>query len=151
MKKGLLILILSVFVLSCSSDDNNSRMVAIDSTLIAKDALYGNGEEGIPEQNLVIKDQNTWTNLIAQMNSVNNESDKFSETDINFSEYNVIAVFDELRESGGYSLDLKINSNSENIIVQVIDLIPEGNNITMMTQPYYIVKIPKSELPIIFE
>ena len=50
-------------------------MVNIEPILIAKDNLYGNGGEGISEQNLVISDQNTWIELISQMNSVNNVSE----------------------------------------------------------------------------
>jgi len=151
MKKNVLIILLSIFFLSCNTDDNNSEMTNVESTLIAKDNLFGNGDEGIVEQNMVITDQSTWNDLITQMNSVNNVSDNFSETDIDFSEYKVIAVFDEIKGNGGHSLELSINSNSENIIVSITDLGPEGNAITVMTQPFHIVKIPTSDLPVIFE
>ena len=151
MKKNVLIILLSIFVLSCNSDDNNSEMMNIESTLISKDNLYGNGEEGIIEQNLIITDQNTWNSLITQMNSTNNVSDNFSEIDIDFSEYKIIAVFDEIKGNGGHNLDLNIMSNSENIIVSVTDLVPEGDETTVITQPYHIVKISSSDLPIIFE
>ncbi len=58
----------------------------METTLIAKENLHGNGAEGISEQNLIISDQTTWNDLITQMNSVNNVSDNFTETDIDFSE-----------------------------------------------------------------
>ncbi len=151
MKKNVLIILLSIFVLSCNSDDDISGMVNVESTLIAKDNLFGNGDEGIIEQNLEITDQNTWDNLISQMNSVNNVSDNFSEIDIDFSQYKVIALFDEIRGNGGYSLELNIMSNSENIIVNITDVVPEGNATTVITQPFHIVKISNSDLPIIFE
>jgi len=80
MKKNILIILLSIFVLGCSSDDDNPEMTNIESTLIAKDNLYGNGMEGITQQNLIISDQTAWNDLIAQMNSVNNVSDNFTET-----------------------------------------------------------------------
>ena len=126
-------------------------MVNIESTLIAKDNLFGNGDEGIIEQNLEITDQNTFDNLISQMNIVNNVSDSFSEIDIDFSQYKGIAIFDEIRENGGHSLELNIMSNSENIIVNITDVVPEGNATTVITQPFHIVKISNSDLPIIFE
>ena len=85
------------------------------------------------------------------MNSVNNVSENFSEIDIDFSEYKVIAVFDDIKPNGGYSLDVNIVSNSENIIVNTILSQPEGNATTVITQPFIIVKISNSELPIIFE
>ena len=85
------------------------------------------------------------------MNSVNNVSDNFSETNINFSEYTILAVFDEIKGNGGHSLELSITSDSENIIVKVADLVPEGNATTVITQPFIIKKIQNSDLPIIFE
>ncbi|WP_411896263.1 protease complex subunit PrcB family protein [Winogradskyella sp. A2] len=151
MKKHLLIVLLSIFVFSCSSDDDNSNSRVIESTLIAKDNLYGAGDEGITEQNLIISNQTTWNNLITQLNSVNNVSDNFTETDINFSEYTIIAVFDEIKANGGYSLELNITSNSENIIVNINEIVPEGNVTTVITQPFNITKIQNSALPIIFE
>lgn len=151
MKNKILIILLSIFVLSCNSDDSNSGTINIESTLIAKESLFGNGEEGINEQNLVISDTNTWNDLISQMNSVNNVSENFSEIDIDFSEYKVIAIFDDVKPNGGYSLDVNIVSNSENIIVNTILSQPEGNATTVITQPFIIVKISNSELPIIFE
>ena len=151
MKKKVLIILLSIFILSCNPEDDNSEMVHIQSTLIAKDNLFGNGDEGIIEHNLIISDQTTWNNLIIQMNSINNVTDNFSETDIDFSEYKIIAVFDEIKGNGGHSLELDIMSNSENIIVNVTNLAPEGNATTVITQPFHIVKILNSDLPIIFE
>ena len=150
-KLSLLLFLGIVLLAGCSNDDDNSEMVNIESTLIAKDNLFGNGDEGIIEQNLEITDQNTFDNLISQMNIVNNVSDSFSEIDIDFSQYKVIAIFDEIRENGGHSLELNIMSNSENIIVNITDVVPEGNETTVITQPFHIVKISNSDLPIIFE
>lgn len=151
MRKSILIILLSIFVLSCHSDDENSEMTNIEFTLIAKGDLYVNGAEGIVEQNLIISQQTAWSNLITQMDSIYNVSDNFVETDINFSEYTIIAVFDEVKGNAGHDLDLNIMSDSENIIVNVTDLAPEGNATTVITQPFYIAKIHKSDLSIIFE
>ncbi|MEP0265413.1 protease complex subunit PrcB family protein [Dokdonia sp.] len=152
MKKGILLILVSILVLSCNSDDDSSEVVVIESTLIAKSILSGAGDEGIVQQNSVITDQNTWNNLITQMNTVNNVSDSFSEIDIDFSEFTVIAVFDEVKATGGYSLELDIMSNSVNIIVNITHVVPTGGGVTTaLTQPYYIVKIPVTDLPIIFE
>ena len=151
MKKKVLIILLSIIAFSCNSNDDNSEIVNIESTLIAKDNLYGDGAEGIVEQNLVISDQMTWNSLITQMNSVNNVSDSFAETDIDFSTYTIIAVFDEIKGNGGHSLEFDIIVNSDNIIINVTDLAPGGNATTVITQPFHIVKITNSDLPIFFE
>jgi len=143
------IALLSIFVVSCNSDD--IQIVNVDSTLIAKDNLYGNGAEEISEQNLVITDQTTWSELMTKMNAVNNTTDIFSETNIDFSEYQIIAVFDDIKGNGGHEIGLNIVNDSENIIVTITDLIPGGNVASVITQPFHIVKIPVSSLPIIFE
>lgn len=95
--KNLLIILLSILVWNCSSDDNNPQMNIVESTLIAKGNLFGNGEEGISQQNLVINDQNTWSDLMVQMNTITNVSYNFTETDIDFSEYTIIAAFEEVK------------------------------------------------------
>ena len=151
MKKNVCIILLSILILSCTSEDYNIETVDIESTLIAKDNLFGNGGEGIIEQNLEITNQSMWNNLISQMNSVNNVSDNFSEIDIDFSQYKIIAIFDKIKSKGGHSLELNIMSNSENIIININDISPKGNAATVITQPYHIVKISNSNLPIIFE
>jgi len=151
MKKNALIILLAIFALSCNSEDYNLEMVDIESVLITKDNLFGNGGEGIIEQNLEITSQSMWNNLISQMNSVNNVSDNFSEIDIDFSQYKVIAIFDKIKNNGGHSLELNLTGNSENIIVNINYISPKGNVMSVITQPYHIVKIPNSNLPIIFE
>jgi len=149
--KNLLIILLSILILSCSSNDYNPKMTNVESTLIAKDNLYGNGTEGISEQNLIISNQTAWNDLISQMDSGNNVSDNFIETDIDFSKYKIIAVFDEIKGKAGHSLELNIMANSENIIVNITDLSPKEIAASVITQPFHIVKIQNSDLPIIFE
>lgn len=151
MLKNILLISLSLLFVGCDSENHDTENLDIDTVLISKGDLYGNGAEGIVEQNLIITEESTWNNLVIQMNSANNVSDDFTELDIDFNEYDVIAVFDELKANSGHELDLNITSNSYSIIVTVTDLNPEGNVLGVMTQPYHIVKILKSNLPIVFE
>ncbi len=58
--KNLLIILLSILIWSCSSDDNNPKITKVESILIAKGNLYGNGTEEISEQNLIVSDQTVW-------------------------------------------------------------------------------------------
>ncbi len=140
-----------LFALSCKPTENQTKLMKENTVLIAKGNLYGSGNEGIDKGNLVITNPNDWNNLLAQLNSVNNVSESFSETEIDFSKYTIIAVFDNVKNSGGYSLDLNITSSSEAIIVKIIQKSPEGMATTVMTQPYYIVKTVKRDLPIVFK
>lgn len=151
MKRYILICLLSTVDVGCNFNNDKSELTTIEFNVIAKGNLYGNGHEGILEQYLVISDQNAWDDLISQMNSVNPISDNFSEININFSDYKVIAVFEDIKPNGGYSLDLTIRSNSKTIFVSPTLSSPDRNATTVITQPFIIVKIPNSELPIVFE
>ncbi|WP_046745519.1 protease complex subunit PrcB family protein [Kordia zhangzhouensis] len=149
--KNFYILLALLFLISCSSQKNNTKVTTIESTLIAKGNLHGNGEEGIRKKHMIISDVTTWTNLIAQMNAVNTTSNTFTETDIDFSTHRVIAVFDEVRTSGGYHLDIQLTATTNRIVVTVTNIAPSGNVSMIMTQPFYIVKIDNTQLPIVFE
>lgn len=140
-----------LFALNCKSTQNQEKMIGERIVLIGKGNLYGSGEEGIKAHNSVINDENDWQDLMAKINSINKVSESFSETKIDFSKYSIIAVFDDVKSTGGHSLDLDIKPNSENIEVKVNRKSPEGMATSVMTQPYYIVKIAKSELPILFK
>lgn len=148
MKKVILFLLVSILFISCNNDDDSNP---ISLTLISDSNLHGNGQEGITSQNMVITDSVTWNNLMASMDSVNVVSDQFTETIIDFNTYTIIAVFDEVRSSSAYDLEVNIFQNSSNIIVDVNNISFGDNEFTLIQQPFYIVKIENSNLPIVFQ
>lgn len=147
----MIILLVSVILMQCKSNVTQSNMNNLDEMLIVKGNLYGAGAEGIEKQHEVITNAEEWSSLMSKMDTVNKVSEEFSETDIDFSEYSIIAVFDEVRNSGGHGLDLEIIRNSEDIVIEVIYDGPEENATMVMTQPFYIAKIKKQDLPITFK
>ncbi len=62
-------------------------------TLIGKGDL--NGNQGPNKSGLHIKDLNSWESLTNEMDTERNETQSFTETDINFNKYHIIAVIDE--------------------------------------------------------
>jgi hypothetical protein len=61
-----LILLFGIGILnSCNidDDDSNFQSAKINFIEIGIGALYGNGEEGISESNLIISNANDWQNL----------------------------------------------------------------------------------------
>jgi len=145
-----IILILAIAFIGCNSNDDD-RYKSVNYSLIAQNNLHGNGAENIEKSNLIIENTSSWNDLIDKMNTVNNVSDNFTETDIDFSQYLVIAVFDEIYSNGGHTIDIiKIVENEVNIIITV-DKLLNGDASSVITQPYHIIKIPKTEKPIIFE
>lgn len=153
MKKLLLPIFVLVFT-ACSSDSNTTNKIPenIDSTLIAKGELYGNGDENISQQNMVITNQTDWTNLKNQMDSVNTISPGFTEQNIDFDVYELLVVFDQIRATGGFSIEIATVNEDENNIIANIEMTSPGEVATMViTQPFHIVKILKSDKTVIFQ
>ncbi|MDN6311176.1 MAG: protease complex subunit PrcB family protein [Psychroflexus sp.] len=119
-------------------------------TLIQQSELLGNGKEGIKGSYQVITDADDWTALKDKMNSVNAQGFKMDPVD--FSTEIVIALFSDLQGSGGHSIEINdIIQKKDKIIVQVKKTSPSGRATSMMTQPYYIVKLPQTKKEIKFE
>jgi len=147
--ENLLFIMLIIIVVGCSesNDDNVFVPKTITPTLIAQ----GNGCECIAKQNLVIKRQWSWDYLKEMMGSVNsNTTDSFSEKEIDFSKYQVIAVFDELKSNGDWSIDITDVTEYEDSIVVSVQNLQMGNSSMVMTRPYHIVKIPVFNKKVIF-
>jgi len=146
--KILLILIFSVALfLSCNKEQETNSQTPVQFTEIGKGALYGNGQESIPQSNLVIDNDTDWQDLMNRMNSYNNVTDNFNETNINFSQYEIIAIFLDIKPNGWEVEITTIDDNGSSLIVNKME--SEADN-TVMTQPFHIVKIPKTNLPIEF-
>jgi len=141
--------ILFVFV-SCNSDDSDNKSSNVTYSEILKGDIY-NGKDSNPKGNLVIKDQTTWNDVLSKMNLILPANMIFPDTNIDFTKYQVIAVFDQVRNYGGYSIDItKITETRNRIIVKVKQLKP-GGIATVITQPYHIVKIPASNKKVVFD
>lgn len=148
---ALLLLLIVNLSIGVSCDNSDGFKQNVEFSLLGKGELYGNGSEMIQKSNLVIKDSTSWNELMAKMDSVNEVSTDFTETDIDFENYLVIAVFDEIRNYGGYSIDIiEINEYDQKIIVKIAQILKGGVN-AVITQPFHLVKINKSEKSIIFE
>lgn len=147
--KQIITLFSILFLLAgCNSDDSDTSEVKY-SVIVQDD--YFNGDYNNPKANLVIKDQTQWNNLLSKINLVANANSIFPDTNVDFTKYQVIAVIDEVRHYGGYSIDItKITETNSIIFVKVEHLKPGGLN-AVITQPYHIVKIPKTNKKIVFK
>lgn len=141
-----LIMLLSMY--SCS-DNEFPQNIAF--TTISNGVLSGIGKEEIPESNMVINNTNDWQDLITKMNShsvFNNVSDNFSETVIDFDNYLILTVFLEVKGYGWEVEIVKITESKNKLVVSVEETIYIN---AAITQPFSIVKIPKTDKPIEFE
>lgn len=124
----------------------------IEFQLIGKGVLHGAGIEGIIEGNQIIVDEVEWDVLRGKMDISNNVSDNFSKRKIDFEKQQIIACFDKVRSSGGYTITVEsVEEFSDSIVVKIERSAPTGMTTSIMTQPYYIVVIPASTKRILFE
>lgn len=152
MKTKFLLYLLSVsFCLITWSCTTENEINEINFTSIGQSNLYGNGRETISKQNFTISNSSSWNELLTKMNSVNNNSDGFTETNIDFENFMVIAVFDKIYGNGGHSIDIIKITEYERKIVVTIDNVQKGGLTSVMTQPYHIVKISRTNKPIFFK
>jgi hypothetical protein len=113
--KRVALLVSSILFLAfrCEKD---SQLEAIEVVTIGKGDLYGNGVENIAKQKSVITTQVEWSQLIEAINTSNNVSSSFTEIDIDFNRFQIIAVFEEIKYSGGHSIDItKVVETESNI------------------------------------
>ena len=145
-------LILCIFlfgVLGCSSTIQPSKTLKKEEIVfstISKGTLFGNGIEGILEEKFTIKNEKQWQVFLNKINSVNNVSSSFSEININFSNHNIICVFDTVRNTGGYAIEIErvfVEKKNLNIVYNKKEPGPMEMVTTIITQPYHIVKIEK--------
>ena len=151
MKNYLLIFFCSIFFILNSCSDNEQTAESKTPIMISQ---IGKGEmvgKDIPQQNTLITNSTQWNNFLTILNNPNNISNGFTETNIDFNQFMVIAVIDQVYLNGGHSVDIiTVDEDPQNIFVDVEKLLP-GNLTAVVTQPYHIVKIPKSTKPVIFQ
>lgn len=155
MKKIFLFAVLALAATGCQDDEANNVTtypVTIEFSQVGKSELYGAGAENIEGGNLVINSNADWQALLTQIATVNPLPDGFN-ANVDFSQFTVIATFDQIRPNGGFSIDItSVAETSREIIVDVNYPDIEGGNATLViTQPYHIIKIPKTILPVVFE
>ncbi len=148
MKQILFILSIFFTLTSCSNDDSASSKVEFTEVYHGD---FFNGDYNNPKANLVIKDLAEWNKLLVKLNLDIKPWQNAISTDIDFEKYQVIAVIDEIRNYGGYSIDITKITQTNNSISVKVEQLNSGGLTTVITQPYHIVKIPKSNKKVVFE
>ncbi len=143
-----LILSLVLFLsLSCnnSDDENNLITQTITPVLIGKGIHSGNAVQS----NLVITNQTDWLQLMNSLTTANTSN--FTETNIDFNNFQLLVSIDGTRPNTGYSIDISNVIENTTNITATVSILNSGNGFTVLTQPFHIVKIPKSPKPVVFQ
>lgn len=148
MKPFFYTLLFAITLMGCTNNEEQSiTFTPINITPI----LIGQGNDvlGLPNNNLRITNQTDWNLLLNEMSTV---SSNFTETTIDFINFDIIAIIDIDRPCTNFFVNIDSVVENENDIT--IDYTVTGqtdNCYTGMVQPYHIVKIPKSPKPVIFQ
>ncbi|MEN8857154.1 MAG: hypothetical protein ABF260_03720 [Flavobacteriaceae bacterium] len=145
MRKTILIFTLLLVGIGCSENNIEDEYTKeITFTTIGKGVLYGNGVEGIQESSLIILNQETWQNLINQMDTYSIVSDNFTETTINFETHTIVVAFGEIT-SDNSEIEITSITQSKKGIAISFSINESDIDDGEIIQPYHIVKIPTIE------
>lgn len=145
------IFVLAVLPLGCqeSPEEVYFPPQAITATLIGKGFTSDN--PGLPQQNTVITNQAQWTQFVNSMNAIEpNISNTFTEINVDFSSYVIIACIDAVRGSTGCSINVDSVMEYQDDIKVDVHVLTSPNGYAVMGRPYHIVKIPVQSKPILF-
>ncbi len=146
--KTLILTFISFFMLlSCNDSDDSFSPQNITPILIGKNSI---SNPSTPLQNSLITNQAQWDILLSTMNSVNNVSNNFTESSIDFNNFDIVAVFRNPISNSSSTVDITSIVETENQRVVTVQNLIDGVSADV-AQPFHIVKIPKSTKPIVFQ
>lgn len=148
MKKTILILSILFLITACNSDDSEEQTTPVSYSLVFHN--YVSGSEGDKKSNLVVKTDAEWDIFLANP-KIKGRTYEFSETEIDFTKYQIIAIFDEMHPYNGYFVDIKEVREGKSTITIYLEYKNIVGFATVLTQPLTIAKIPKTNKKIVFK
>ena len=145
--KTLILSMILFITLSCNETEetNSFSPQTITPVLIGKGTQSGNAVQS----NLVISNQTDWLSLMNSLTTSN--TNNFSETNIDFNNFQLLVSIDGSKPDTGYSINITNVIENETNITATITSVNSGGGFTVISQPFHIVKIPKSTKPVIFQ
>ena len=145
--KALILSFILLLTISCSrnSDDNSNTPQSITPILIGKGINSGTAVQS----NSVITNQSDWLLLMNQLTPEN--TNNFTETNIDFNNFQLIAIIDGTRPDSGFSINISSVIENATNITATINSVNNGSGFTVLSQPFEIIKITKSTKPVVFQ
>ena len=143
--KFTLILGIAVMLVGCSSFANQP----VSFTEVAK----GNSASDYPTFTyVVIQTPEAFRNLWGKLNRYKIPTPPIP--NIDFTRYTLVAIFSGEKPSGGYAFTVDwVKKGQKDLQIHISDKAPIAGDLTIsvITYPYQIIQIPKTELPITIE
>ncbi len=128
--------------------EGNKYPITLNFTLIGKGNVSGSGAENLNKQNVVITDSIQWQRLLSEMDSHRRVSSSLTETNIDFDKFQLIVIIDSVRPN---LCEINIKSITENKSDISVRTEKTSYDATVVTQPFCIVKIGKTNKSINFK
>ena len=150
--KNLIFLTMLFLTLGCSKNNDEKAVSSFEPVTITP-VLIGKGasrNHNTLLQSVLIANQTQWSALLNNMNANGNTSNYFTTTNIDFTNFDVVAVFRNDISNGSSSVD--ITNIVENLNSRIVTVQNLQNGLTQdIATPFHIVKIPKSLKPVLFQ
>ncbi len=127
--------------------EENKYPITLDFTLIGKGNVSGSEAENLNKQNVVVTDSIQWQRLLSEMDSHRRVSSSLTETNIDFDKFQLIVIIDSVRPN---LCEINIKSITENKSDISVCIEKTSYDATVVTQPFCIVKIGKTNKNINF-
>lgn len=149
MKKIILAALVLFSVMGCGSDDNNPVVPGNNTPVPIAFVDIHKGVTGTfaSEGNFVIQNQEAWNTFKTQIGLT-------SESLVDFSVHEVIAVVDKVQPNLGYDIEITSITKLDNkLTVKIKKTEPNPNEpgLTMQEQHCHVVRINKTGLPVVFK
>jgi len=139
----------SLLLIACgTTKEMSTETKQINFEIMHSNMLTGGGSEGIEESFVVCNTQAELDSIKGLMNKVNKSTKALDAIDVNFDTETVLAYFQPVRSSGGYTLtadslvQTSINGKTSCSMHYSVQS-PQGDAITILTQPYIFIKTKK--------
>jgi len=162
MKKVLLLYLALPIVIGCQADDNIPVIPNSEPVTVQMQHVYKHNHANNPEAagHYVFNDEASWSTFVEDIDSPYsyNQSTGTSnkvllDIETDFLQYTYIAVVDVEHEYGGYAIEVTSVVQERNSVVATVETseLGAGSATTVLTQPYHIIRIPKTDLPVTFQ
>lgn len=155
MKKIILTTITALLLFSCQSDDtdplDNPDAVVVDFDTVIKNEFSG---EPLDAGEFIINTDAEWVQFTELANSVyNGQWEPLEGISIDFESHTAIVVLHDFFGNGGHFIEITSIDEAGGMINIMVDKSADidGNATSVHCQPYHIVTIPKTTLPVAFE
>jgi hypothetical protein len=135
---------------SSGSNTETMQQEKVSYNDITAGILYGAGEEGLENGIYIANNESEARQLFNQFNSINATVDMNLLQTVDFEKNSMVVICDAVRGSGGHSFAIKqIKKDDHNIYIYTESKAPEGPASMVITQPFIIIEMESSNLPIL--